>query len=247
MITSPNLRLFNSGRGAQDSGTSYSSFQHIGVQATAICRRYGTWTAAPVTCPTNPPGTTNLYSNSPSIGDFVRKGQALNYEAVRAHFEAYINNSTRTDSPSTGLVYWMMNKPMPSLLWNLYNYDYDQSGTYFGAKKANSPLHVYYSYAAPENDPGNRMVNVVNQTGRAQNDLTVSARTVDMAGKQLDQKGGLEHQQAEPGRDERALPGAGSDACGDQRRAAADVLPRAAAQARHSRDRPQRLLALHRG
>ncbi len=188
MITSPNLRLFNSGTGSRDSGTSYASFQHIGVQATAICRRYGSWTAAPVTCPTNPPGTTNLYANNPNIGDFVRKGQALNYESVRAHFEAYIDHSTRTDSPSTGLVYWMMNKPMPSLLWNLYNYDYDQSGTYFGAKKANSPLHVYYSYAAPENDPNNRMVNVVNQTGRAQTDLTVSARTYDMTGKLLDQK-----------------------------------------------------------
>ena len=188
MVTSPNLRLFNSGTGSRDSGTSYSSFQHIGVQATAICRRYGTWTAAPVTCPTNPPGTTGLYANTPSISDFVRKGQALNYEAVRAHFEAYIDHSTRTDSPSTGLVYWMMNKPMPSLLWNLYNYDYDQAGTYFGAKKANSPLHVYYSYAAPENDPGNRMVNVVNETGRAQNDLIVSARTYDMTGKLLDQR-----------------------------------------------------------
>ena len=188
MVTSPNLRLFNSGTGSRDSGTSYASFQHIGVQATAICRRYGTWTAAPVTCPTNPPGATGLYANNPSISDFVRKGQALNYESVRAHFEAYIDHSTRTDSPSTGLVYWMMNKPMPSLLWNLYNYDYDQSGTYFGAKKANSPLHVYYSYAAPENDPNNRMVNVVNQTGRAQNDLTVSARTYDMTGKLVDQK-----------------------------------------------------------
>jgi exo-1,4-beta-D-glucosaminidase len=188
MVTSPNLRLFNSGRGAQDSGTSYSSFQHIGVLGTAVCRRYGTWTAAPVTCPTNPPGTTNLYSNNPSISDFVRKGQALNYESVRAQFESYIDHSTRTDSPSTGLVYWMMNKPMPSLLWNLYNYDYDQSGTYFGARKANSPLHVYYSYAAPESDPGNRMVNVANLTGRAQTGITVSARTYDMQGNVIDRK-----------------------------------------------------------
>src|SRR4051794_27546380 len=188
MVTSPNLRLYNSGRGGQDSGTSYASFQHIGVQATAMCKRYGTWTPAPVTCPTNAPGTTGLYANSPSVADFVRKGQALNYEAVRAHFEAYIDHSTRTDSPSTGLVYWMMNKPMPSLLWNLYNYDYDQSGTYFGAKKANAALHVYYSYAAPENDPGNRQVNVANLTGRPQNGLTVSARTYDMTGKVIDSK-----------------------------------------------------------
>ena len=188
MVTSPNLRLFNSGRGGQDSGTSYSSFQHIGVQATAICRRYGTWTAAPVTCPTNPPGTTGLYANSPNISDFVKKGQALNYESVRAHFESYIDHSTRTDSPSTGIVYWMMNKPMPSLLWNLYNYDYDQAGTYFGAKKANTPLHVYYSYAAPETDPGNRMVNVANLTGSTQSGLTVNARTYDMTGNVIDSK-----------------------------------------------------------
>ena len=183
MITSPNLRLFNSGRGAQDSGTSYSSFQHIGVQATAICQRYGTWTAAAVTCPTNPPGATGLYAGQPNLNDFLKKGQALNYEAVRAQFEAYIDHSTRTDSPSTGLVYWMMNKPMPSLLWNLYNHDYDQAGSYFGAKKANAPLHVYYSYAAPESDPGNRQVNVANLTGRTQAGLTVSARAYDMAGK----------------------------------------------------------------
>jgi len=188
MITSPNLRLFNSGRGGQDSGTSYASFQHVGVQATAICQRYGTWTAAAVTCPTNPPGATGLYANAPNLNDFLKKGQALNYESVRAQFEAYIDHSTRTDSPSTGLVYWMMNKPMPSLLWNLYNHDYDQAGSYFGAKKANQALHVYYSYAAPEADANNRMVNVANLTGVTQAGLTVSARTYDMTGKVIGAK-----------------------------------------------------------
>jgi exo-1,4-beta-D-glucosaminidase len=82
----------------------------------------------------------------------------------------------------------MMNKPMPSLLWNLYNHDYDQAGPYFGAKKANTPLHVYYSYAAPESDPGNRMVNVANLTGSTQAGLMVNARTYDMTGKLLDSK-----------------------------------------------------------
>ena len=185
MITSPNLRLFHSGRGASDSGTSYSSFSHIGVLATAICHRYGTWTATPVTCPTNPPGTTGLYSDNPSIRDFVRKGEAINYESVRAQFEAYIDHSTRADSPSTGLVYWMMNKPMPSLLWYFYNYDFDQAGTYFGAKKANESLHVYYAYAAPEDDPGNRTVNVSNLTGHEESGLAVTARTYDMEGSLL--------------------------------------------------------------
>ncbi|MEV4623916.1 glycoside hydrolase family 2 protein [Asanoa sp. NPDC049573] len=182
MVTSPNLAQFNSGRGEEDSGTSYSSFQHLGVLATAICHRYGTWTAGPVTCPTNPPGTTDLYNDNPSVDDFVRKAQAINYETVRAQFEAYLDHSTRADSPSTGLVYWMMNKPMPSLLWNLYGYDFDQAGTYFGAKKANESLHVYYAYPAPEADPGNRTVAVSNLTGQTQSGLSVTAKTYDMRG-----------------------------------------------------------------
>jgi exo-1,4-beta-D-glucosaminidase len=185
MITSPNLRLFHSGRGDRDNGTSYGSFPHIGVLATAICHRYGTWTDGPVTCPTNPPGTSGQYSDNPSISDFVRKAHAINYETVRAQFEAYIDRSTRLDSPSTGLVYWMMNKPMPSLLWYFYNYDYDQAGTYFGAKKANESLHVYYAYAAPEEDPGNRTINVSNLTGETQSGLSVTARAYDMQGNVL--------------------------------------------------------------
>jgi len=57
-------------------------------------------------------------------------------------------------------------------------------------ERQNLRLRAYLDqrFNAPENDPGNRMVNVVNQTGRAQNDLTVSARTYDMTGKRLDQK-----------------------------------------------------------
>jgi exo-1,4-beta-D-glucosaminidase len=185
MVTSPNLRLFNSGTGSRDSGTSYASFQHVGVLATAICHRYGPWTAGQVACPTNPPGTTGLYSDNPSVSDFVRKAHAINYETVRAHFEAYLDHSTRSDSPSTGLVYWMMNKPMPSLLWYFYNYDYDQAGTYFGAKKANESLHVYYAHPAPEADPGNRTVGVSNLTGQTQSGLSVTARTYDMLGNVL--------------------------------------------------------------
>jgi exo-1,4-beta-D-glucosaminidase len=71
---------------------------------------------------------------------------------------------------------------MPSLLWNLYGYDFDQAGTYFGAKKANESLHVYYAYAAPEADPGNRTVAVSNLTGQTQSGLSVTAKTYDMRG-----------------------------------------------------------------
>jgi len=82
----------------------------------AIARRYGVWF---------------------SLSDYVRKAQLQNYETQRAEFEAYIANSTNRRAPSTGVVYWQLNKGWPTLLWDLYNHDLDQPGSYFGAKKAN--------------------------------------------------------------------------------------------------------------
>ena len=35
---------------------------------------------------------------------------------------------------------------MPTLLWDLYNEEFDQAGSYFGAQEANRPLHVLYAY-----------------------------------------------------------------------------------------------------
>ncbi len=75
-----------------------------------------------------------------------KEAQVQNYETQRAEFEAYIDHSTDTPTPSTGIDYWMLNKGMPTLLWDLYNQEFDQAGSYFGAQEANRPLHVLYAY-----------------------------------------------------------------------------------------------------
>ena len=67
------------------------------------------------------------------------------YENVRAQFEAFLAHSTNAESPSTGTIYWQMNKGWPSLLWNLYNSDYDLAGSYFGAQKANEGVHALFA------------------------------------------------------------------------------------------------------
>ena len=60
-------------------------------------------------------------------------------------FEAFIAHSTNK-TPATGTIYWQANKGWPTLLWDLYNQDGDQAGSFFGAKKANEGLHVLYGY-----------------------------------------------------------------------------------------------------
>ena len=115
------------------------------------------------------------YGSWSSLAMYVEKAQVQNYETQRAEFEAYIDHSTRAKAPSTGIDYWQLNKGWPSLLWNLYNHDFDQAGSYFGAKKANEPLHALYAY-----DDGS--VAVDNLGATTQGDLSVQANVYALDG-----------------------------------------------------------------
>ena len=64
---------------------------------------------------------------------------------TRAQFEAF-NAHMDAANPSTGVIYWMLNNAWPSLHWHLYDYYLNPAGAYFGAKKANEPMHIQYSY-----------------------------------------------------------------------------------------------------
>ncbi len=126
----------------------------------AIAKRYGQWS---------------------SLSQYVQEAQVANYETQRAQFEAYVDHSSAKPTPSTGVVYWQLNKGWPTLLWDLYNYEYDQAGSYFGAQEANQPLHVLYAY-----DTGS--VSVDNLGGGAAEGLSVEAKVYDLGGKLLDDR-----------------------------------------------------------
>ncbi|MGW2551668.1 glycoside hydrolase family 2 protein [Streptomyces sp. NPDC001635] len=117
---------------------------------------------------------TGRYGAPRGLGDYVRKAQLAQYENVRAQFEAYGRNATDAVQPSTGVVHWMFNSGWTSLHWQLVDRFLDQGGAYFGAKKANEPLHVQYSY-------DDRSVVVVNNRHTAVSGLTahVSLYTTD--------------------------------------------------------------------
>lgn len=139
---------------AQNYGYAFGTLHDLDA---AIKARYGPWS---------------------SLDQYVEEAQLQNYETQRAEFEAYIDHSTNRYAPSTGLVYWELNKGWPTLLWDLYNYDFDQAGSYFGAKEANQPLHVLYTY-------DNGTVSVDNLTASAQSGLSVRANVYNVSGRLL--------------------------------------------------------------
>jgi exo-1,4-beta-D-glucosaminidase len=147
MLTPAALEALWSNPGARQwhAGTEGSPFDNLGLFAQALRARHG--------APTG-------------LEDFVRKAQLMNYEGERAEYEAYSRNKYAT---ATGVIHWLLNNAWPSLIWHLYGYDLHVSAAYFGAKKANEPLHIQYSY-------DDRSVVVVNQTPAGQGGLSAGVK-----------------------------------------------------------------------
>ncbi len=82
------------------------------------------------------------YGTAAGLEDYAMKAQVMAYEGHRAMFEAFGRNKYT----STGVVQWMLNNAWPGMIWHLYDWYLRPGGSYFGAKKANEPLHVQYSY-----------------------------------------------------------------------------------------------------
>jgi len=126
----------------------------------AISARYGSWS---------------------SLAQYVEEAQLQNYEDTRAQFEAFIDHWTHRPTPATGTVYWQLNKGWPSLLWTLYNNDYDLAGSYFGAKKANETLHAFYA-------PDSGTVVVDNLGPATETGISVTATVHGLDGALLDEQ-----------------------------------------------------------
>jgi len=114
------------------------------------------------------------YGPPRSLEDYVAKAQLENYDNVRAQFEAF-NAHRDAAKPSTGVIYWMLNNAWPSLHWHLYDYFLNPAGAYFGARMANEPVHIQYSYDT-------RAIMLVNQTLDPAHGLQARIRVRDMDG-----------------------------------------------------------------
>ncbi|HEX4725261.1 MAG TPA: beta-mannosidase [Pseudonocardiaceae bacterium] len=127
------------------------------------------------------------YGNWSSLAQYVEEAQVQDYENTRAQFEAFVDHANNA-TPSTGTLYWQVNKGWPSLLWNLYNTDSDQAGSFFGAKKADESLHVLYTQDGASSQPSRPggTVTVDNLGGANAAGLTVESKVYDTAGKVTD-------------------------------------------------------------
>ncbi|GLQ91524.1 glycoside hydrolase family 2 [Dyella acidisoli] len=135
------------------ASAAWSPFARIDDFDTALAKRYG--------APKN-------------LADYVAKAQLENYDNVRAQFEAF-NAHMDAPKPSTGVIYWMLNNAWPSLHWHLYDYFLNPAGAYFGAKKANEPVHIQYTYDT-------HAIMLVNQTLTSEHGLRASIRVHNMDG-----------------------------------------------------------------
>nr|WP_253298329.1 S-layer homology domain-containing protein [Paenibacillus sp. MSJ-34] len=114
----------------------------------------------------------NHYGESHHLEEYNIKAQVQQYDAQRAQFEAVSANKY---TKATGWVQWMLNNAWPSMFWNMFDFYLNPNGSYFGAKKANEPLHIMFDYASKE-------VKIINGTQRDYSGLQAKVQIYNLDG-----------------------------------------------------------------
>ena len=109
----------------------------------------------------------NGYGKSRTFDEYCRKSQAADALAHRALWETW--NLARNEA--TGVLFWYNNTPIPQLGSHAWDYDLDQTASFFAQKNALEPLHAQYEYLS------NR-VSVVSDVYGA-HDLVIRAEVYD--------------------------------------------------------------------
>ncbi|MET3977466.1 hypothetical protein ABIB62_000032 [Mucilaginibacter sp. UYP25] len=87
---------------------------------------------------------TNSYGKATSLEDFCKKAQMQNVETMKAMYESWNDHMWKD---ATGMLIWMSQSAYPSMIWQTYDYYYDLTGAYFGAKTACEPIHIQWNAA----------------------------------------------------------------------------------------------------
>jgi len=111
------------------------------------------------------------------IEDYCRKAQFVNLETNKAMYEGWLDHM---GEDASGMMIWMSQSAYPSMVWQTYDYYYDLTGAFFGAKQACEPLHIQWN-------PVTDAIKVINTTREDANGLTAEAQVFNLDGKPVAQ------------------------------------------------------------
>ena len=117
---------------------------------------------------------TEGFGTAESAEQFARWAQLINYNGYRGMFEA-------TSRSRAGLLLWMSHACWPSLVWQTYDYYFEPTAAYFGAKKACEPLHIQYNALTDS-------IEIVNHSAGDCTGITAIATIYDLQGKKVRQQ-----------------------------------------------------------
>ena len=106
----------------------------------------------------------NCYGESKSFDEYARKSQAVDALAHRALWETW----NRARNHATGVLFWYNNTPIPQLGSHAWDYDLDQTASFFAQKNALEPLHAQYEYLSNRVSVASDVVEGKRLTVRAQ-------------------------------------------------------------------------------
>ncbi len=108
------------------------------------------------------------YGGATSAEEWLALAQFVNYDGYRAMFEAQGKNRM-------GLLIWMSHPSWPTFVWQTYDYFFEPTAAYFGAKKGSEPLHIQWN-------PTTDSVEVVNYSAGDATGLTAQAEILNIDG-----------------------------------------------------------------
>jgi Glycosyl hydrolase 2 galactose-binding domain-like/Exo-beta-D-glucosaminidase Ig-fold domain/Glycosyl hydrolases family 2/F5/8 type C domain len=110
------------------------------------------------------------YGGATSAEQWISLAQFINYDGYRAMFEGQ-------SKYRMGLLLWMSHPCWPSFVWQTYDYYFEPTSAYFGAKKGCEPLHIQWN-------PVTDNIEVVNYSGGNVRGLSAHVQILNMDGRQ---------------------------------------------------------------
>ncbi|MBR4778441.1 MAG: hypothetical protein IK011_00970 [Bacteroidaceae bacterium] len=112
------------------------------------------------------------YGQPDGAESFCEKAQFLNIEVMKAIYEGWQDNLWNTAS---GILFWMSQPAYPCFIWQTYDYYYDATGCYWGARKGCEPLHIQWNCSS-------QRISVVNTSPTPATGLSASIEMFRMDG-----------------------------------------------------------------